>query len=88
MPNYLLQWNMIKWALESGCDLYDFRGVPGDLDENNPMYGLYRFKVGFSGKFTEFVGMLDYVFKPFAWFIAEKGITAFRELRRKLYKRK
>jgi lipid II:glycine glycyltransferase (peptidoglycan interpeptide bridge formation enzyme) len=88
MPNYLLQWNMIKWALESGCDLYDFRGVPGDLDENNPMYGLYRFKVGFSGKFTEFVGMLDYVFKPFAWFIAEKGTTAFRELRRKLYKRK
>jgi len=88
MPNYLLQWNMIRWALESGCDIYDFRGVPGDLDENNPMYGLYRFKVGFRGKFTEFVGMLDYVFNPFVNFIAEKGITAFRELRRKIYKRK
>ncbi|HOA54300.1 MAG TPA: peptidoglycan bridge formation glycyltransferase FemA/FemB family protein [Clostridiales bacterium] len=88
MPNYLLQWNMIKWALESGCDMYDFRGVPGDLDENNPMYGLYRFKVGFRGKFTEFVGMLDYVFNPFVNFIADKGITAFRELRRKIYKRK
>jgi peptidoglycan pentaglycine glycine transferase (the first glycine) len=88
MPNYLLQWNMIKWALESGCDIYDFRGVPGDLDENNPMYGLYKFKVGFKGKFTEFVGMLDYVFNPFIYFVAEKGITAFRELRRKIYKRK
>jgi len=88
MPNYLLQWNMIKWALESGADIYDFRGVPGDLDENNPMYGLYRFKVGFRGKFTEFVGMLDYVFKPFAYFCIENGIYAFRELRRKIYKRK
>ncbi len=88
MPNYLLQWNMIKWALESGCDIYDFRGVPGDLDENNPMYGLYKFKVGFKGKFTEFIGMLDYVFNPFVYFCAEKGITAFRELRRKIYKRK
>ena len=52
------------------------------------MYGLYRFKVGFRGKFTEFVGMLDYVFDPFVYFIAEKAITAFRELRRKIYKRK
>lgn len=88
MPNYLLQWNMIKWAIESGCDIYDFRGVPGDTDENNPMYGLYKFKVGFKGTFTEFIGMLDYVFKPFAYFLAEKGIEAFREIRRKIYKRK
>ena len=27
MPNYLLQWEMIKWAIEEGCDIYDFRGV-------------------------------------------------------------
>ena len=26
MPNYLLQWTMIKWARENGCTLYDFRG--------------------------------------------------------------
>ena len=88
MPNYLLQWNMIRWALESGCEIYDFRGVPGDLDENNPMYGQYKFKEGFKGKFTEFTGMLDYVFDPFIYFCAEKGVTAFREIRRKIYKRK
>lgn len=88
MPNYLLQWNMIKWALASGAEIYDFRGVPGNLDENNPMYGLYKFKVGFSGKFTEFIGMLDYVFNPLVYFCAERGIAAFRDLRRKIYKRK
>jgi peptidoglycan pentaglycine glycine transferase (the first glycine) len=88
MPNYLLQWNMIKCALEAGADIYDFRGVPGNIDESNPLYGLYRFKVGFRGKFTEFVGMLDYVFNPFVYFLAEKCIYAFREIRRKIYKRK
>ncbi len=88
MPNYLLQWNMIKHALESGCDIYDFRGVPGNIDESNPMYGLYKFKVGFKGKFTEFIGMLDYVFNPVVYFIVEKGIQAFRDVRRKIYKRK
>ncbi|MFY9175283.1 MAG: peptidoglycan bridge formation glycyltransferase FemA/FemB family protein [Peptococcia bacterium] len=85
MPNYLLQWEMIKWALESGCDIYDFRGVPGNLDEDNPMVGLYKFKVGFKGKYTEFIGMLDYVFNPFIYFIAEKGIKLFRDTRRNIF---
>lgn len=84
MPNYLLQWEMIKWAIESGCDIYDFRGVSGDLDESNPLYGLYKFKKGFGGKFTEFIGELDYVFKPFIHLAVEKGEKTFRELRRRL----
>lgn len=67
MPNYLLQWTMIKWAVESGCTLYDFRGVPGDLSEENPLYGLYRFKKGFNGEYTEFIGEYDLVFSPFLY---------------------
>ena len=85
MPNYLLQWEMIKWAVQSGCDIYDFRGVSGDLDESNPLYGLYRFKKGFGGKFTEFIGELDYVFSPFTYKLVEKGEKTFRELRRRLF---
>lgn len=72
MPNYLLQWEMIRWALETGCFLYDFRGVSGDLSPENPLYGLYRFKKGFTGEFTEFLGEYDYVLKP--WVVtAVKG---------------
>jgi peptidoglycan pentaglycine glycine transferase (the first glycine) len=85
MPNYLLQWEMIKWAIEAGCDIYDFRGVSGDLDESNPLYGLYRFKKGFGGKFTEFIGELDYIFNPLTYKIIEKGEITFRELRRRLF---
>ena len=43
MPNYLLQWEMIRWALDSGCFLYDFRGVSGDLSPDSRCK-LYRFK--------------------------------------------
>ena len=56
MPNYLLQWNMIKYSIEQGKDMYDFRGVTGIVDEKDPHYGLYRFKKGFNAEFTEFVG--------------------------------
>lgn len=85
MPNYLLQWNMIKWAVEKGCRVYDFRGVSGDLSEDNPLYGLYRFKKGFNGDFTEFAGEFDYVFKPFVHTAVEKGEKTFRRLRKNLF---
>ena len=38
MPNYLLQWTMIRDALRAGCTLYDFRGVEGIVDrDGNPV---------------------------------------------------
>jgi peptidoglycan pentaglycine glycine transferase (the first glycine) len=65
MPNYLLQWTMIKWAKANNCILYDFRGVPGNLTEDSPIYGLYRFKKGFNAEYTEFIGEFDLVYSPF-----------------------
>lgn len=85
MPNYLLQWRMIQWAVETKCRIYDFRGVSGDLSEDNPLYGLYRFKQGFGGDFVEFVGEMDWVISKPIYFAMEKGTAIFKELRRRLY---
>lgn len=91
MPNYLLQWTMITWAKENNCTLYDFRGVPGQLTEDNPLYGLYRFKKGFNGKYTEFIGEYDLVLDPVMynlWNVAEplyyKGVRKLIGLKKKL----
>ena len=62
MPNYLMQWTMIQWALESGCNVYDFMGVPHYDDENHPNYGVYKFKKGFSGRAVAFAGEFDIIF--------------------------
>ncbi|SMC00132.1 Lipid II:glycine glycyltransferase (Peptidoglycan interpeptide bridge formation enzyme) [Thermanaeromonas toyohensis ToBE] len=83
MPNYLLQWTMICWAREQGCTLYDFRGVPGDTSPEHPLYGLYRFKKGFGGVFTEFIGEYDLVYSPFyywLWRVAQPAYSFFRHL--------
>ncbi|MFI3226448.1 MAG: peptidoglycan bridge formation glycyltransferase FemA/FemB family protein [Clostridia bacterium] len=85
MPNYLLQWEMIKWSLEKGCRIYDFRGVSGDISEDNPLYGLYRFKKGFNGEFTEFCTEFEYIFMPKVNKFVTKGMSEFRNLRRKVY---
>lgn len=73
MPNYLLQWSMIRWAVEKGSRVYDFRGVPGDVGEDHPLYGLVKFKRGFNGDYTEFVGEMDLVLSPFFYRVIEKS---------------
>lgn len=95
MPNYLLQWTMIRWAKANNCKMYDFRGVPGHLTEENPLYGLYRFKKGFNGEFTEFIGEYDLVFAPF-WYWAwrfllpvyQKNVRRIIGIKKKLVKAK
>lgn len=63
MPNYLLQWHMIRWAIESGCDVYDFRGVSGGQEEDKVM-GLWRFKGGFGAELQSLVGEYELPIKP------------------------
>ena len=82
MPNYLLQWTMIRCAMARDCDLYDFRGVPGNPSEDDPLYGLYRFKKGFSGTYTKFTGLFTYYFRPVWGMAIEKSVQLRRWVRK------
>lgn len=86
MPNYLLQWEMIRWAIETGCRIYDFRGISGDLSEDNHLYGLYRFKSGFNAEFTEFVGEYRYIFRPAAYRLIEHAMPMAKRTIKKIRK--
>ena len=81
MPNYLLQWKMIKMAIARKSDIYDLRGVSGVVDEKHPQYGLYRFKRGFGAEFTEFLGEIYIPFKPLKYNLYKFSERAFRHLR-------
>ena len=78
MPNYLLQWEMIKIAVNNKSDIYDLRGVPGIADNSN---GLYRFKKGFGAEYTEFIGEVYIDFKPFMYKMYKFTEKTFRSLR-------
>ena len=78
MPNYLLQWEMIKIAINNKSDIYDLRGVPGIADNSN---GLYRFKKGFGAEYTEFVGEVYIAFNPLIYKMYRFSEKAFRTLR-------
>lgn len=63
-PNELLQWQMQCDALRAGCRWFDFRGVEGRPVEDNPKFGLHRYKQGFGADFHAYVGQLDMITRP------------------------
>lgn len=63
MTNYLMQWTMIKYAVENGFDTYDFCGIPYWYDETHKNYGVYRFKRGFNGYIKTYAGEFDYTYR-------------------------
>lgn len=85
MPNYLLQWSMIRWAIESGSRIYDFRGVPGNVGEDHPLYGLVKFKRGFNGDYTEFVGEMDLILSKFFYKTIEKSQQLYGRIQKLRY---
>ena len=76
-PSYLLVWEAIKWAKAQGCATYDLWGIPDQVGQavyagNDPpvsnrtdgLWGVYRFKSGFSKNIVYYMGAYDYVYSP------------------------
>ena len=84
MSTYLLQWEMIKQAIERNMDCYDFRGVCA-TDATHYNEGLYRFKKGFNADFVEFIDMHK-VYNKFIYFLFEKCAYKLRDFKLKLSK--
>jgi lipid II:glycine glycyltransferase (peptidoglycan interpeptide bridge formation enzyme) len=64
MPNYLLQWEAMKYAKEAGCEIYDLWGAPDQFIESDSMWGVYRFKEGLGGKVIRTIGAWDFTLQP------------------------
>lgn len=66
MPAYLAQWEGMRWARNRGCTRYDMTGVPDSdtLNEDDPFWGLYRFKSGFGGAPEDLVGTCELTIDP------------------------
>ncbi len=64
MPNYLLQWEAMRWAKQNGACSYDFWGIPATDEAEEAMAGVYRFKSGWGGRVVRFLGTYEDVYRP------------------------
>jgi lipid II:glycine glycyltransferase (peptidoglycan interpeptide bridge formation enzyme) len=78
MPNYVLQWEAIRWVRQQGARLYDFWGIPDTDDIGEAMEGVYRFKRGWGGRVVQFLGGYEYVYRPLVMSLVRKRMLASR----------
>ncbi len=76
MPNYLLQWEAMRWAKAQGKDYYDMWGIPDEtedrleaefLQRQDGLWKVYRFKRGFGGMVKRGLPAMDRVYNPWLY---------------------
>jgi peptidoglycan pentaglycine glycine transferase (the first glycine) len=72
MPNYVLQWEGIRWAKSLGARIYDFWGIPDTDADEEAMAGVYRFKRGWGGRVVHFTRSYEYAYRPLIMKIASR----------------
>lgn len=77
MPTYLLQWEAILWAKEQGCTTYDFWGAPNEFNEEDSMWGVWRFKAGYNGQVVRHIGAWDYPVRPLLYWLYTNAIPKY-----------
>ena len=80
MAPFLLHWELIKEAKTKGLKFYDWWGIASSDNPKDHWAGITRFKKGFGGEVVNYPGTLDYVLKPFKYFI----YNALRKIARKV----
>ncbi len=68
MASNLMMWEVIRFGKKLRLKNLDMWGALGrNPSKNDPWYGFHRFKEGYGGKLTEFVGSYDLVINPFIY---------------------
>jgi lipid II:glycine glycyltransferase (peptidoglycan interpeptide bridge formation enzyme) len=83
MPNHLLQWEAMRWAKAQGCTVYDLWGAPDVPDESDPLWGVYKFKEGFGGRFVRHIGAYDYPVSRLLYRVYTVAVPRYLEVLRK-----
>lgn len=93
-PNHLLVWEQIKWAKDRGCCTFDLGGIPDEAseliangeelptDRIDGLWGVCRFKRGFSKDIVTYAGSFDYVYAPRRYACIARWLAGGRTLER------
>ncbi|MFH1456534.1 MAG: peptidoglycan bridge formation glycyltransferase FemA/FemB family protein [Patescibacteria group bacterium] len=75
MPNYLVQWEAIRWAKNNNYKYYDFWGI--SAQDGDRLSGVTRFKKGFLKESSKgelgFIGTFDYILNKKWYFLFQIG---------------
>lgn len=62
MASNLMMWEVIRYGKQEKCTSFDMWGSLGpDPNPKDPFFGFHKFKEGYGGTLTEYLGTYDYV---------------------------
>lgn len=79
---YLLQYEMIKYAIENGYQDFNFYGIDGNFTETSKEYGLFEFKRGFNACVHELVGEFDLVIDNTMYKLYRLSFSSYKKIKR------
>ncbi len=84
MPNYLLQWEGMRWARAQGCTVYDWWGAPTAPDDpEDGLQGVWRFKEGFGAELRQQIGAWDWSPTPLLWRLYQRAMPLLLDVMRR-----
>ena len=82
MPTALLQWEAIRAAKAAGCTRYDLWGAPDTFNEQDSLWGVFRFKQGLGGQVVRHIGAWDLSAQPWIYSLYTRAIPRLLSLMR------
>ncbi len=62
MASNLMMWEVIRFGKKEGCTSFDMWGSLGsDANPKDPFFGFHKFKEGYGGTLTQYLGTYDFV---------------------------
>ena len=87
-PTHFLNWTRILKSFDMGMEVHDLGRVTGDPnDENNPLYGLCRYKKSYDGEVTEFVGDLYLIADKFRFSLFRTLLPKVKKIKNTVFKK-
>ncbi len=77
---YLLQWELMNWAVDTNAVLYDMQGVCIDKNESEALFGVYEFKKSFNGEVVTYAGEFDFIYNK----LVNKAVNTAAKIKSKL----
>jgi hypothetical protein len=75
-------------AKAAGCTCYDLWGAPDEFNENDPLWGVYRFKEGLGGTVVRHLGAWDLPVQPWLYKLYTQTLPRVLEVMRRRGKKR
>ncbi len=87
-PTHFLNWTRIEKSFENGIEIHDLGRVTGDpYDENNPLFGLAKYKMSYNGQLTEYVGDMYLISNKFTFMLFRTLLPKVKKIKNTVLKK-